>query len=90
MNDYSEDLKRKAALAIFGGSILPDNWETDSRLPRVLQLIEAETLQARIDELKRAKRNHYITMPVMHRTDRRIEALEAELKSKKETKESHS
>jgi hypothetical protein len=37
-----QELRERVALAIFGGTVLPKNWETDSRLLRVLALIKSD------------------------------------------------
>lgn len=49
---------------------------------RLRDLIHQASIASRIDELKRAKRQSYITAPVMHRVDRRIASLEGELNGK--------
>lgn len=59
---------------------------TNPQVDSILQLLledkkQGETL-ARIDELKRAKRNTYIPANLLYKADRRIEALEASLKEK--------
>ena len=40
------ELLTAVALAIFGGNVLPNNWETDSRIPRVMNLITVHTKEA--------------------------------------------
>jgi len=55
---HKEDTEQKqqAALAIFGGNspeALPINWETDSRIPRILALINRETVKAQEDLITR-------------------------------------
>lgn len=37
--------------------------------------VKAQCVEARIDELKRAKRNNMIAAPLVHRVDRRISQL---------------
>ena len=39
--DAKQELREKIGIAIFGGRVLPINWETDSRLERVAELISA-------------------------------------------------
>lgn len=46
------------------------------------KVIGKQVLEGKIKELKRAKLHSFITLPHMHRVDRRIEQLEAELNAK--------
>ena len=45
-----QELREKIGLAIFGGRVLPINWETDSRLERVAELL-SDTVNKMLDEL---------------------------------------
>jgi hypothetical protein len=52
MSDIEDEkLREQIGLAIFGGNELPNNWETDSRIPRVLQLIKTRDIAKEREEL---------------------------------------
>lgn len=76
-------LREEAALAVFGGTVLPENWETDSRLPRVLTLIQRKQLEARIYALEQASRASTHERDPQMWADNEVEKAEAELKKLK-------